>query len=413
MSIPSFCSIPFCICIVAVSLLIEATRCEHEAQAGGTHPLHHINTAFENASPLWWEVDAEGVVHVHLVYDQERQSPNRANGHWNFRIDAEPGADLTLMLGPFANIYNGKLGTAAGEPKTTFVSDDGQQWRAVKMEYVEPDHRRLKIRMNGPSLYVARLQPYRISDLEKLKADLDGKTLVEISPIGNTVQGRELEMIRVGSSEAPHRVLIRARAHPWEPGGNWVIEGLVRRLLRDDDTARQYLATFCLYVMPMANKDGVAHGRTRFNMNGKDLNRDWLQPADPELVPENAALERWLEAMIDRGQRPDLAIDFHNDAWGKLHFPRSETNDARTANFLDRLRRFEEVLRTHSFFTEGSSTGISPTFAGGLQQRYAVPACIHELNADWIAGLDDDPTAANWKKYGEQLGAVFYQYFQQ
>ena len=377
------------------------------------HPLHHINTAFENASPLWWEVDAEGVVHVHLVYDHERQAPNRANGHWNFRIDAEPGADLTILLGPFANIYNGRLGTAVREPATTFVSDDGEEWRAVKMEYIEPDHRRLTVHMQGPSLYVARLQPYCISDLEKLKTDIAGKAIVEITPIGHTVEGRELEIIRVGAADAPHRVLIRARAHPWEPGGNWVLEGLIRRLLRDDDVAKQCLATYCLYVMPMANKDGVARGRTRFNMNGKDLNRDWLEPADPTLAPENAALEKWLEAMIARGQRPDLAIDFHNDASGKVHFPRSETDDARSADHLTRLKRFEEILRANSFFTEGSSTGISRTIAGGLQQRYGITACIHELNADWIVGLDDYPEAANWKKYGEQLCVVFDKYFRQ
>ncbi len=376
------------------------------------HPLHYIDTAFENASPLWWEVDAEGVVHVHLVYDQQRDSPNRANGHWNFRVDAEPGAELTIELGPFANIYNGRLGTAVREPATSFVSDDGQRWRAVEMEYVEPDRRRLRVCMSGASLYVARLEPYRISDLDKLKAEIDGHAMVEIESIGNTVEGRELEMIRVGSAEAPHRVLIRCRAHPWEPGGNWVMEGLIRRLLRDDELARQCLATYCLYVMPMANKDGVARGRTRFNMNGKDLNRDWLQPADPTLAPENAALEQWIEAMIQREQRPDLAIDFHNDASGKLHFPRSETEDAEWTTCLTDLERFEAVLRANSCFTEGSSTGISRTIAGGLQARYGIPACIHELNCDWIAGLDDYPTAANWRKYGEQLGVVFQKYFQ-
>lgn len=376
------------------------------------HPFHYINTSFENASPLWWEVDAERVIHVHLVYDHEREAPNRANGHWNFRIEAEPGANLTIMLGPFANIYNGRLGTAVREPATTFVSEDGQQWRAVKMEYVEPDRRCLKVHMQGSSLYVARLQPYRISDLEKLKTDIAGKAMIEITPIGHTVEGRELEMIRVGSPDAPHRVLIRVRAHPWEPGGNWVMEGLIRRLLRDDDVARQCLAAYCLYVMPMANKDGVARGRTRFNMNGKDLNRDWLQPADPTLAPENAALEEWIEAMIARGWRPDLAIDFHNDASGKLHFPRSETNDAQSEGYLKSLKRFEEILRANSFFTEGSSTGISRTIAGGLQKRYGIPACIHELNADWIAGLEDYPTADNWKKYGEQLGVVLRKYFQ-
>ncbi len=399
-----------------VAVLAAAVLCTFDNRLGAdetTHPLQHINTGFENASPLWWEVDAEGVVHVHLVYDQQRGAPNRANGHWNFRIDAEPGADLTILLGPFANIYNGRLGTAVREPATTFVSDDGKEWRAVKMEYVEPDHRRLKVHISGPSLYVARLQPYSISDLEKLKTEIAGDAMVEITAIGHTVEDRELEMIRVGSPDAPHRVLIRARAHPWEPGGNWVLEGLIRRLLRGDAQAQQCLATYCLYVMPMANKDGVARGRTRFNGNGKDLNRDWLQPADPTLAPENAALEKWLEAKIAGRQRPDLAIDFHNDAYGNLHFPRLEGDDARREDHLAKLKRFEEVLRANSWFTEGSSTGISPTFAGGLQTRYGIPACIHELNADWIAGLKDYPSAANWKKYGEQLSTVFLKYFQQ
>jgi predicted deacylase len=281
------------------------------------------------------------------------------------------------------------------------------------MEYVEPDRRRLKVRMRGPSLHVARLQPYRISDLEKLKGDLSGKPAAGIEAIGHTVEGRELEIIRVGSAEAPHRVLIRARAHPWEPGGNWVIEGLIRRLLKNDDAARKFLDTYCVYMMPMANKDGVARGRTRFNMNGKDLNRDWLEPADPRLAPENAALEKWLDSMIKEGRRPDLAIDFHNDAWGKLHFPRPVGDDDRSPGHLECLQRFEMILRSHSFFTEGSSTGISPTFAGGLQQRYGIPACIHELNADWIAGLEDHPSAGNWMKYGEQLAVVFHEYFQQ
>lgn len=396
---------------VAITLLCAVYSGLNAAEP--THPLRYINTSFENASPLWWEIDEQGVIQIHLVYDHERDAPNRANGHWSFRIEAEPGSNLTLVLGPFANIYNGRLGTAVREPATTFVSVDGKHWKAVTMDYIEPDQRRLQIHMDSDSLYVARLQPYCLSDLEKLKAEIAGKAMVEITPIGSTVEGRELEIIRIGSATAPKRILIRARAHPWEPGGNWVIEGLIRRLLQDDDFARQCLATYCLYIMPMANKDGVARGKTRFNMNGKDLNRDWLEPADPNLCPENAALEKWLASMIAQGLRPDLAIDFHNDAAGKLHFPRPENEDAQAKQFLARLQRFEEILRANSWFTEGSATGISPTIAGGLQQRYGIPACIHELNCDRIAGLDDFPSATNWKKYGAQLCTVFLKYFEQ
>ena len=34
--------------------------------------------------------------------------------------------------------------------------------------------------------------------------------------------------------DSPHHVLLRARAHPWEPGGNWVVQGLIRRLGTDE-----------------------------------------------------------------------------------------------------------------------------------------------------------------------------------
>ena len=58
-----------------------------------------------------------------------------------------------------------------------------------------------------------------------------------------------------------------------------------------------------LYVLDFV-KDGVAAGRTRFNLLGKDLNRDWSHPADPRLAPENDALESWLKRMIAQGKPP-------------------------------------------------------------------------------------------------------------
>ena len=73
------------------------------------------------------------------------------------------------------------------------------------------------------------------------------------------------------------------------------------------EEARTFLRRYSVYILPMANKDGVARGRTRFNSNGKDLNRDWDLPAVAQLAPENFALEQWLEKMIQAGRRPDLA----------------------------------------------------------------------------------------------------------
>ena len=72
--------------------------------------LSFINTSFENASPLYWEIDEDGAIQVFLVYDSERNSTNRANGHWHFQLQAEPGAEFTLILNNFDNVWNGKKG---------------------------------------------------------------------------------------------------------------------------------------------------------------------------------------------------------------------------------------------------------------------------------------------------------------
>jgi hypothetical protein len=107
-------------------------------------------------------------------------------------------------------------------------------------------------------------------------------------------------------------------------------------------------------------------------------------------------------------------IDFHNDAGGLLHISRPELKANALKSYLDHMERLEQLLRKHTWFTEGStkSTFRNPGSIGeGLLARYGIPALVHELNANWIAGLKDYPTAEHWKKYGEQLGEVFYQYF--
>ena len=187
--------------------------------------------------------------------------------------------------------------------------------------------------------------------------------------------------------DAPYRVFLRARAHAWEPGGNWVVQGLVNRLLKDDAEAKRYLALYCVYVMPMANKDGVARGRTRFNLRGKDLNRDWDQPADPVLAPENHALESWLEGMIKKGQAPHLALELHNDGNGQLHISRPPV--AGLERYLDRMKTLEELLRKHTWFTEGSTNERSATPARSATAGSSATASTPSSTSSTSTGSPD------------------------
>ncbi len=374
--------------------------------------LSFIDTSFENASPLWYESAADGTILVHLLYDHERDSPNRAAGHIHFLLQGSPGSKITLEFTNLDNVWNGRPGSVAKELKAVVVSENGRDWKPLPTEALPTNRVRLALEMPGPRLYVARLEPYRLSDLDRLLAAIRKNPLGEITPIGQTVQGRPLEIVRVGKPGAPYRVFIRARAHPWEAGGNWVVEGLINRLLQSDADASKFLERYCVYILPLANKDGVARGLTRFNLQGKDLNRDWNKPADPQLAPENAALERWLERMIETGQRPHLALELHNDGGGLLHVSRPPVPELN--RHLDRMNIFEELLRKHTWFTEGStkpSFQNSGTLGDGWLERYGIDAAVHEFNCNWIAGLKDYPSAQHWQAYGENLATVFYEYF--
>lgn len=399
---------------LAVSILssLAGASARQPAGGGGSNALEFIDTSFENASPLWYETAPDGVVHVFLLYDHERASPNRAAGHIHLRVHAAPGSTLTLEFRNLDNVWNGKPGSVAGELETVVVSEDGRNWKPVPTESLPGSRVRLTLRMPGPSVYVARVEPYRLSDLERLLDSIRAHPLVRTASIGRTVDGRDLEIVRIGDDRAPYRAFLRARAHPWEAGSNWVAEGLVRRLLQDDEQARSFRARYSVDILPMANKDGVARGRTRFNLKGKDLNRNWNAPADPDLAPENAALERWLEARIADGRRPHLAIELHNDGGGRLHISRPPVPDLE--RHLGRMAILERLLRERTWFTEGHTDTAfrnSGTLGDGWLERYGIDALVHEFNCNWIAGLNDYPSARHWQTYGAQLARVLYDYF--
>jgi len=373
--------------------------------------LDFIDTTFENASPVWYERADDGTIQIHLLYDHERSSPNRAAGHIHLRLHGTPGARLTLEFKNLDNVWNGTRASVAGELKTVVVSEDGRDWKPVSTESLPENRVRLTVVMPGPTLYVARLEPYRLSDVDRLIGSIRTDPRVQITNIGKTAGGRDLEVIQIGAGRAPYRVFLRARAHPWESGSSWIAQGLAQRLLKDDAAARGFLEHYTVYLLPMANKDGVARGMTRFNARGKDLNRNWDKPADADLAPENAALERWLEQMIASRRAPHLAIELHNDGNGLLHISRPPV--PQLPRHVERMAVLEQLLRKHTWFTEGSTNGAfrnSGTLGDGWLERYGIDAVVHEFNCNWIAGLRTQPLGRHWSEYGGRLAEVFDEY---
>ncbi len=368
----------------------------------------YINNNIENGSNLNWDITEDGTVNIYLAYDYERESLNRAYDHWHFLLEAEAGSVITLMFHNFGEIYNGKH-----IPFDTWIMDcvsspDDQVWSHIPVDWLDGDRMKVEIHMESDSLYLARVEPYRLSNLQDLFLKLQGEEDVKITSIGQTVEGRILSIIQIGDDSAPYRVFIRARAHAWEAGGNWVVEGIIRSLLNELEQDHSYLSNYSVYILPMANMDGVANGVSRFNMNGMDLNRNWDEPADPVLSPENAAIESWLEGMITRGLKPHLAIDFHNDSNGPLFFASAGKHKKA---YVKNMNLLESLLRENTWYSEGFSFSRTESFEHGMMTRYDIQALVYELNAHWIKSLDKKPLSEDWLKLGHQLCPVFDEYF--
>ena len=389
-----------------------------EAQEKLTDKIDFINCYYENASPLIWNAQGDSAIKIDFLYDYERGSTNRQSTHFNFKIEAEPGAELNLILSGFRNIYNGRVNTSYGrQPKqnvSSYFSEDYKNWKAVETSPVLTNDfdLQVKYKMKTGTVYIAKLPVYSLSHLEDFKKNITKSRWVEIIPIGNTVEKRPLEIIRVGNPKAANSILIRARSHPWEPGGNWVIEGLVKNFIENSEKLSD---KFCCYIMPMANKDGVARGMTRFNLNGSDLNRGWGFEADSILTPENYYLEKFVKKLILEDKKPTFLIDFHNDNYGNIHVSKPKENDTK---YNQSIGRFYKLMQGKTWFSRELQKVYTTdpkrhSIAAGLYERYDITGCVFELNGDRIDKLNKMPNIDDWKQLGKDINEVFYEYFEE
>ncbi len=380
--------------------------------------IRFVSYFFENGSPVDWIVQGDTAVKISLIADHERDSPNSQTDHWNIRLDADSGTHVKLIISKLqAGAYNGSPVTDwwnFGHNITCYLSYDGRNWEATGTSSL-PGHELLAdFTMRKDYIYVARLPVYSIRNLEELKKRYEGKSLFKVISIGTTLENRPLEIIRLGDPDARNSVIIRARAHPWEPGGNWIVEGLVGKFMSEN--SEKWKKTFCVYIMPMANKDGVARGMTRFNIAGMDLNRKWDKMSDPSLCPEKYALEKFIEDLLKAGIKPSLGIDIHNDDGGGINFSTHNENDTlylKNAGIFEKLMReftcFSEKVN-YSWKTPGAKEPVV-LFEDGLFSRYGIEALVWELNANWNGKAGKMPSQDDWIESGKGLNNVFYRFF--
>jgi murein tripeptide amidase MpaA len=188
------------------------------------------------------------------------------------------------------------------------ASYDRNEWFRVDTSF---DGERLTIDFTPEhtSVYFAYFAPYSYEQHLNLIAQAQMYYDCEHELLGTTIDGREINLLVIGEPDASkNTVWITARQHPGETMAEWLMEGLLRRLLDEDDgTARALLNDNVFYIVPNMNPDGSARGHLRTNAVGTNLNREWASPS----LEKSPEVYYVLNKMAETGV--DLFLDIHGD----------------------------------------------------------------------------------------------------
>ncbi len=192
---------------------------------------------------------------------------------------------------------------------------------------------------SNDSIYFAYFAPYSYQDHLKLIHRSQVSEICRMEVIGETVQGRDIEMLIIGDEGIGKNIWVIARQHPGESMCEWFIEGMLDRLMDDSDPVSiKLLEQACFYVIPNMNIDGAIAGNLRANAAGMNLNREWAAPS----LEKSPEVFHCLNKMSEVGV--DLLLDIHGDEAIPYNFVAASEG---IPSYNLALKRLEEKFKQH------------------------------------------------------------------
>ena len=192
-----------------------------------------------------------------------------------FRLQGARGQPCTIRL-----LNAGQTTYPDGwEHYQAVASYDREHWFRVPTDY---DGQVLTVTHTPArdSVYYAYFEPYSWERHLRLLARAEASPLVRSHDLGDTLDGRDLNLLVVGNPAASKKIWVIARQHPGEPMAEWFVEGMLDALLDPSNQITQrLLAEAVFYVVPNMNPDGSVRGNLRTNAAGANLNREWTAPS--------------------------------------------------------------------------------------------------------------------------------------
>ncbi len=252
-------------------------------------------------------LDAKNSGNVRLKIRPDKDSEHM---QWfYFRVTEARDMELELALTNASEVSY----PAGFEGYDAVASYDRDHWFRVPSSY---DGKVLTISHTPDmdSVYYAYFAPYSMERHADLVADCQCSPRAQLEGLGSTLDGQDMDLLRVEdptlqpASGDKKICWIFARQHPGETMAEFLVEGVLERLLDEEDpVARELLRRAIFYVVPNMNPDGSRRGHLRTNAAGANLNREWETPTMARSPEVFLVLNKMRETGVD------FALDVHGD----------------------------------------------------------------------------------------------------
>lgn len=159
------------------------------------------------------------------------------------------------------------------------ASYDNQYWFRIPTQF-DGDTLEFDFCSDHDSIYFAYFEPYSYTRHLQLIGDANSSGACAHQVLGQTHEGRNIDLLVIGNPENKIKVWFTARQHPGETMAQWFMEGLIHCLLDERNATSNMLLQDCVfYLVPNMNPDGAYNGNLRTNSLGVNLNREWLLPS--------------------------------------------------------------------------------------------------------------------------------------
>ncbi len=167
--------------------------------------------------------------------------------------------------------------------------------------------------------------PYTTTRAYTKIAEWASDPLVEKETLGQSVQGRPMEYLRITNSTIPDdeklAFWIISRQHSAEVTGSYTMEGFMEFLLSNDPDARALRAEAIIHAVPLMNPDGAYIGNYRDNSQGVNLNRVWDGSANMTTSPEVRLVQDRIQQTITEADGDYVFFaDIHSTSGRGPHF---------------------------------------------------------------------------------------------